>query len=179
MPAPQPAERDSAEPVSVEKTIDTNIAGGENQTVRAEVLKRIDLIPNLSAGDRQKLYTSVDRAKGMGKVITIPFALGSRTVGAKGIEQMKSALQAPQVAPLVKNPMVVFVLLGFADKRGDEKINQKISVDRAENISQVLKEQCRMQNVTQPVGMGGSTIFDSGNLAKNRVVEVWAVVPGK
>jgi len=174
MPAQQP---DSPEPVSVEKTIDTNIKGDENQRVRGEVLKRIDLMPNLSPGDRQKLYARVDRAHGMGKVITIPFAVGSRAVGAKEIEQMKSALQSPQVANLIKDPTVVFVLLGFADKRGDEKINQKISVDRAENISQTLKEKCGMQNVTQPVGMGGSALFDSGNFAKNRVVEVWAVVP--
>jgi outer membrane biosynthesis protein TonB len=174
MPAQQP---DAPEPVSVEKTIDTNIKGDENQRVRAEVLKRIDLMPNLSPGDRQKLYTRVDRAHGMGKVITIPFAMGSRAVGAKEIEQMKSALQSPQVANLIKDPTVVFVLLGFADKRGDEKLNQKISVDRAENISQTLKEKCGMQNVTQAVGMGGSALFDSGNLAKNRVVEVWAVVP--
>jgi len=174
MPAQQP---DSPEPVSVEKTIDTNIKGDENQRVRGEVLKRIDLMPNLSPGDRQKLYARVDRAHGMGKVITIPFAVGSRAVGAKEIEQMKSALQSPQVANLIKDPTVVFVLLGFADKRGDEKINQKISVDRAENISQTLKEKCGLQNVTQPVGMGGSALFDSGNFARNRVVEVWAVVP--
>ena len=177
MPAPLPSERESPEPVSVEKTIDTSIKGGDNQRVRAEVLKRIDLMPNISVGDRQKLYSRVDRAHGMGKVITVPFAMGSRTVGAKGIEQLKAALQSPQVADLIKDPTVVFVLLGFADRRGDEKINQKISVDRAENISQVLKEKCGMQNVTQPVGMGGSALFDTGNLAKNRVVEVWAVVP--
>jgi hypothetical protein len=62
----------------------------------------------------------------MGRVISIPFAKASRAVGAKEIEQLKSALQAPQVANLVK--------------------------DR-------------------------SSLFDSGKLAKNRVVEVWAVVP--
>jgi hypothetical protein len=176
MPAPLPSE-DVAAPVSVEKNIDTNITGDENQRVRGEVLKRIDLMPNISAGDREKLYARVDRAHGMGKVITVPFAMGNRAVGAREIEQLKSALASPQVVNLVRNPAVVFVLLGFADKRGDEKMNQKISLDRAENISQTLKEKCGMQNVTQPVGMGGSALFDSGNFAKNRVVEVWAVVP--
>jgi outer membrane protein OmpA-like peptidoglycan-associated protein len=175
MPAPQSA--DSAEPVSVVKAIDTNIKGDENLRIRTEVLKRIDLMPNLSPGDKEKLYARVDRAHGMGKVINIPFAMGSRAVGPKEVEQLKSALQSPPVASLIKDPTVVFVLLGFADKRGDEKMNQKISLDRAENISQTLKEKCGMQNVTQPVGMGGSALFDSGNFAKNRVVEVWAVVP--
>jgi len=177
MPAALPSERDSAEPVSVEKTVDTNIKSDENQRVRSEVLNRINLMPNISVGERQRLYTRVDRAHGMGKVITIPFAKASRTVGPKEIEQLRSALQSPQVANLLKDPTVVFVLLGFADLRGDERINQKISLDRAENISQTLKEKCGMQNVTQPVGMGGSALFDSGKLAKNRVVEVWAVVP--
>jgi outer membrane protein OmpA-like peptidoglycan-associated protein len=177
MPAPQTAERDSPGVVSVEKTIDTNIAGGENQRVRAEVLKRIDLMPKLAPGEKQKLYARVDRAHGMGKVITVPFAMGARVVGSKEIDQLKSALQSPQLANLVKDPTVVFVLLGFADMRGDERVNQKISIDRAENVSQALKEKCGLQNVTQPVGMGGSALFDSGNLAKNRVVEVWAVVP--
>ena len=177
MPALLPSERDSPEPVSVEKTIDTNIKGDENQRVRAEVLKRIDLMPKLAPGEKQKLYARVDRAHGMGKVITVPFAMGIRAVGAKETEELKSALQSPQLANLIKDPTVVFVLLGFADKRGDERINQKISIDRAENVSQTLKEKCGLQNVTQPVGMGGSALFDSGNFAKNRVVEVWAVVP--
>ena len=175
MPGPSPS--DDAEPVSVEKNIDTNMKGGENQRVKSEVLKRIDQIPNLSKADKDKLYSRVDRAKGMGKVITVPFAFGARSVGAREVDQLKSALKSPQAASLIKDPTVVFVLLGFADKSGDEKANQKISLDRAEHIAQTLKDKCAMDNVTQPVGMGGSALFDSGNFAKNRVVEVWAVVP--
>jgi hypothetical protein len=32
-------------------------------------------------------------------------------------------------------------------------------------------------NVIHPVGMGSSDMFDTKNLDKNRVVEVWAVLP--
>jgi len=172
-----PDANDPAESVSVEKNVDTNLKGEENQRVRDEVLKRIDLMPNLTKAEREKLISRVDHAHGMGKIINIPFAVGSRAVGPREIEQLKTALKAPQVVNLTKVPTVVFVLLGFADVRGDLKTNQKISLDRAENISQTLKEKCGLQNVTQPVGMGGSALFDSGNFAKNRVVEVWAVVP--
>ena len=40
-----------------------------------------------------------------------------------------------------------------------------------------LKERAAIMNVVHAVGMGSSDLFDAKNLEKNRVVEVWAVLP--
>lgn len=74
------------------------------------MMNRIDAMPKLSPADKANLYTSLDRARGIGKVITIPFASAKTTLSAHEIDQVKSASQAPQLAKLLNEPAVVFVI---------------------------------------------------------------------
>ena len=67
--------------------------------------------------------------------------------------------------------------LGFADKKGDPKQNQEISLARANAVMEVLENRFHLLNVMHAVGMGSSEMFDAQNFDKNRVVEVWAVLP--
>jgi hypothetical protein len=46
----------------------------EQDTVRQEVLSRIDLMKSFSQGDKDKLYAQVERARGFQKIAVIPFA---------------------------------------------------------------------------------------------------------
>jgi outer membrane protein OmpA-like peptidoglycan-associated protein len=69
------------------------------------------------------------------------------------------------------------VVLGFADTMGDPQKNVAISLQRADNVVKALKERAAIMNVVHAVGMGSSDLFDAKNLEKNRVVEVWAVLP--
>ena len=48
---------------------------------------------------------------------------------------------------------------------------------RAESAMQALRDTCGFLNIMHPVAMGGSQLFDTGDHARNRVVEVWAVLP--
>src|SRR5688572_32834105 len=134
-------------------------------------------MPRLSESEKDKLYASVERARGMGRIITIPFASGQTHLSAQNIAELKAATQSPQVTKMVSDPTVVFVILGYADKKGQLAANEKISTARAESAMQALREKCGFVNVMHAVGMGGSELFDSGDRAKNRVVEVWAVLP--
>jgi outer membrane protein OmpA-like peptidoglycan-associated protein len=61
--------------------------------------------------------------------------------------------------------------------RGDAKKNLAISLERADSVVKTLKERGAVMNVIHAVGMGSSDMFDAKNLDKNRVVEVWAVLP--
>lgn len=171
-PATPPAEQ-----VSTPQEINTSAEDAGNRAVRAEVLKRIDVMPNLGAEEKDKLYVQVERAQAMGKVITIPFASGARTVPAEAVAGISKALTLPQVLKYSEDPTVVFVVLGFADRKGDPKLNQAISLQRAEAVASVLKDKAGVMNIVRAVGMGGSEIFDSAALDKNRVVEVWVVLP--
>ncbi len=177
LPATPEPPAEPPQPVVVEQTVNVDPTNAVNEETKKEVLKRIDAMPKLSESEKDKLYASVERARGMGRIITIPFGSGQTTLSAQNIAELKAATQSPQVTKMVSDPTVVFVILGYADKKGQLAANEKISTARAESAMQALRDKCGFVNVMHPVGMGGSELFDSGDRAKNRVVEVWAVLP--
>ena len=155
--------------------IDKNDA--DNRLIKAEVLKRIDVMPSLKDDEKDKLYVQVERARGMGRVITIPFESGARGLKPQDFAAITRAIHLPQIEKFSQDPTVVFVVLGYADKKGDPKMNIEISTNRADAVVKILNERAGIMNVVHAVGMGGSEIFDSAHREKNRVVEVWAILP--
>ncbi|MEI6340083.1 MAG: OmpA family protein [Verrucomicrobiota bacterium] len=183
-PAPTPeagfAGVPSAPPVAMVQApaeVNLDAANAETQLVKSQVLSRIDVIPDLSPEEKDKLYVQVDRARSMGKIITIPFSSGQAAIGPPEVAAMAEKITLPQIQKFADDPTVVLIVLGFADKKGDAKQNRSISLQRANSVVRALKERCGVMNVTHAVGMGGSEMFDAQNLNKNRVVEVWAVQP--
>jgi outer membrane protein OmpA-like peptidoglycan-associated protein len=180
-PAPQPQQAAApGEPprgVTTPAKLDLNATTAETQNVKAEVLNRIDLMPNVSRNNKDKLYNSVERARSMAKVITIPFASGKSTIAAADVESLKRYLDAGEVRKLRDDPTAVFVILGYADPKGDLQKNLAISQTRADSVLTAMREKCGVVNVMHSVAMGSSTLLDTENLEKNRIVEVWAVLP--
>ncbi len=86
-------------------------------------------------------------------------------------------LNGPDLQKLLADPTVVLIVVGYADKKGEEAKNLDISRSRAESVVKALKEKMDLVNVMHAVGMGGQDLFDPSDLEKNRVVEVWAVQP--
>ncbi len=148
-----------------------------NAEVRADVLRRIDLMPGVTAANKDKLYGRVDHARGMGRVLTIPFEKGESTVRPGSVEKMKVQLADPRFKQLLDDPTVVFVVLGYADQKGNDKVNAEISLTRARSVLDALRDKAGLQNVMHAVAMGGSNLFSAKEADKNRVVEIWAVVP--
>ncbi|HEY5705721.1 MAG TPA: OmpA family protein [Terrimicrobiaceae bacterium] len=170
-------EAEPAGDVEAPPEVNMDAADAENRLVKAEVLARIDLMPTLSPEEKDKLYVQVERARGMGKIVTIPFATGKASVGPAEVAALEETLKLPQIQKFAEDPTVVFVVLGFADKKGDEKKNLAISLQRADSVVKTLKGRGGIMNLIHAVGMGSSDIFDAKDLDKNRVVEVWAVLP--
>jgi outer membrane protein OmpA-like peptidoglycan-associated protein len=179
-PADSPTPAASAAPdAGVQaQTPDLSLQDRQNKMVKDDVLKRIDLMPTITQEDKDKLYMSVERARQMGKILTIPFPSGHVAVGPNDVDQLRAALASAQLQPFLKDPTCVLVILGFADLKGDEKTNLHISTERAQSVLNALQNQCGVLNVMHAVGMGGSTLFGNEEDAeRNRVVEVWAVLP--
>lgn len=166
-----------SEEVAAPAEVNTAVDNPENQLVKNEVLARIDLMPKLTPEEKDKLYVLVDRARGMGKVITIPFTSGKMAIGSAETAALGEKIKLPQLKKFSDDPTVVFVVLGYADKKGDQQKNLALSLERADSVVAALKQRCGVMNVVHSVGMGSSEIFDAQNLDKNRVVEVWAVLP--
>jgi len=163
--------------VTSPQRIEMDLSQQENKTVKAEVLTRVDQMPNISGGNKDKLYMAVEKARKMGKIITIPFGSGKTELTATDIQQLKAELEKPEIVSLRGDPTAVFVILGYADPKGDAKKNITISESRADAVRKIMKDKCDVINVMHTVGMGGSKLLDAHNLEKNRIVEIWAVLP--
>lgn len=174
-PAAQPAEPPKF--MTSPQRIDMDITKQENKAVKAEVLTRVDLMPNVSSSNKDKLYNAVERARSMGKILTIPFASGKTELSPSDVQALKTELDKPELAKLREDATAVFVILGYADPKGDPKKNIAISQTRADSVLKAMKDKCGVGNVMHTVGMGGSKLLDSSNLEKNRIVEIWAVLP--
>jgi len=157
--------------------IDLDASKGENKDVKNEVLTRIDLMPGVTSGNKDKLYQSVERARSMGKVLTIPFGSGRTELSQADLQTLRAELEKPAIAALRGDPTAVFVILGYADPKGDPKKNIAISQSRADGVLKAMKEKCGISNVLHSVAMGGSKLLDAEKMEKNRIVEIWAVLP--
>ncbi|MGV3531478.1 MAG: OmpA family protein [Chthoniobacteraceae bacterium] len=179
-PTPTVDEAPAAEPpamVTAPEKIDVDPGSAENKKVKQEVLTRIDLMPNISEQNKDKLYNSVERARSMGKILTVPFGSGKTSLSGDDVQSLQQALENPEIAKLREDPTAVFVILGYADPKGDAKKNLQYSQDRADAVMAAMRDKGGVQNVMHAVAMGSSTLLDSENLEKNRIAEVWVVLP--
>lgn len=167
-PVTPPDEVPPAPPVATNEAV--------TDQVRKEVLTRIDKMP-ISPEKKDRLYVSVQRARDMRKIVEIPFASGQTQMPTASGPQVKKLLEEPAVTKFRDDLTAVFVVLGFADAKGDEKTNYVISEKRAKSVVDFMEKQCAVKNVTHSVAMGGTNLVDKTNAAKNRVAEIWAVLP--
>jgi outer membrane protein OmpA-like peptidoglycan-associated protein len=147
----------------------------EQDTMRQEVLNRIDLMRSLSQNDKDKLYAQVERARGFRKIAVISFSKSGFSPNAGQVDALVRQLKEPEMRKLIGDPTVLLVMVGFADRQGDEAKNLEVSRARAESVIKALREKLDVPNVMHSVGMGGQKLFDQTNPEKNRLVEVWAV----
>lgn len=171
-----PAAEPPSEMVAPAK-IDLDVSKKESKSVKTEVLKRVDLMPKVSNPNKDKLYGAVERARSMGIVLTIPFGSGKTDLSAADIAKLKAELEKPDLTKLRGDPTAVFVILGYADPKGDAQKNLAVSQTRADTVLKAMRDKCEVQNMMHTVGMGGSKLLDAQNLEKNRIVEIWAVLP--
>jgi outer membrane protein OmpA-like peptidoglycan-associated protein len=144
---------------------------------RQEVLKRIDLMPNVSAENKERLYVYVERAQRLKRVMSVSFDPGGLRLTEAAVRKIVEESKAAEFAAQARDPAVVFVVLGSADKKGDAKKDLQVSLDRAGQVMEVLRKRCGVLNVIQTVPMNGSEFFNPQEASANRAVEVWAVLP--
>lgn len=173
--APPATQAPTAEVAGTTINLDTNTP--EIDEVKRAVLKRIDQMPNVTQANKDRLYSAVERAHGLGKLFTVPFETRLTSLSAQDLAFIQGAVNQPQIKKLLDDPTLVLVILGFADKQGADLANQNLSLGRAQSVMEALRDKCGIQNVMHVVPMGGTDLLDAHNLAKNRVVEVWAALP--
>jgi outer membrane protein OmpA-like peptidoglycan-associated protein len=149
----------------------------EESQVRAEVLRRIDLIPALTSKERSHLISQVERARSFSKLAILPFRTGSISPDPVQVDHLLSDLGRPGLQQVLEDPTVVLVMVGYADKQGNSAHNLELSRRRADNVVNILKRRTKIENTMRAVAMGSSDLFDNTNYDRNRAVEIWLVVP--
>lgn len=174
---PPPPPTAPARPPGAE--IDTSLGNPENATIKRAVLDRIDQMPDLSPENRDKLYSRVERTPGMGRAATVSFEVGETGLKPIDVARLRDELEEGPARKLLDDPTVVFVVLGYADKTGGVEVNKRITQARANAVVNVMRNQLKLANAMHAVAMGASTMFGTGReqYDKNRIVEVWAVLP--
>lgn len=145
--------------------------------IRKEVLARIDEMPDLTPEKKDRLYNAVQRAREMRKLIEIPFGSGQSKIQRPATDEVKRIADSPEVTKFRDDLTAIFVVLGFADIKGNKAQNFAISRERANSVKDHLERNCNVRNIIHAVPMGSSTLVDKNNTAKNRIVEIWTVLP--
>lgn len=109
--------------------------------------------------------------------VNVRFATGSATISAQDREALKKLAQD---AISLKGYMIQ--VKGFTDSRGSAAMNQRLSMDRAQNVIAYLIQECNvpLRHVIAPGAMGESAPAASNDTkagrAENRRVEVNVLV---
>jgi outer membrane protein OmpA-like peptidoglycan-associated protein len=144
---------------------------------KEEVIKRINALPGVTAEKRANLIEKMHKARSMERLTVIPFDVRQAALRRTAVDDLLKTFALPEMRDKLSDPTTILVVAGYADTGGRADANLRISQERAENISRILKEQAKLPNAIQTIGMGGTELLDSQRPGENRAVEVWAVVP--
>jgi outer membrane protein OmpA-like peptidoglycan-associated protein len=170
-PTPTPTPQVASTPENLDLT------GADLEQVKKEILKRIEIQPTATQAQKDRAYSLVQSAKGMGRIVIISFATAIVSLPPQDIASIQSQVAQPRVQKLLEDPTLLLVILGYADKQGNDLRNIDLSFGRAQTVAEILRSKCGVLNVMYPIPMGGTDLFDPREFSKNRVVEVWAVKP--
>jgi serine/threonine protein kinase len=145
--------------------------------IKEDVVRRINAMPGVTAEKKASLVSKMNKARSMERLAVIPFDSGQSTLRRATVDEVVKTFDTPEMHDKLSDPTIVLVVAGYADSGGRPDHNLRISQARAENVGRILKEQVKLLNAMQTIGMGGTELLDSKRPDLNRAVEVWAVVP--
>jgi len=134
-------------------------------------------MPGVTAEKKASLVGKMNKARSMERLAVIPFDSGQAALRRATADGVAKTFDTPEMHDKLSDPTIVLVVAGYADAGGRPDLNLRISQARAENVGRILKEQVKLLNAMQTIGMGGTELLDSRRPDQNRAVEVWAVVP--
>ncbi len=115
-----------------------------------------------------KVYDELS-ADGSSKFLyRIPFQTGETGVPTPHQEALIAKLKTA-------SPDATLVTIGYADVRGDDALNKRLSLGRAEEVSAWIKNTLGGSTNLESFSMGETDRFSKSDYSKNRVVEVWQV----
>jgi serine/threonine protein kinase len=153
------------------------VSQSDSDTIKEDVVRRINAMPGVTAEKKASLVSKMNKARSMERLAVIPFDSGQSTLRRAAADEVVKTFDTPEMHDKLSDPTIVLVVAGYADSGGRPDLNLRISQARAESVGRILKEQVKLLNAMQTIGMGGTELLNSKRPDLNRAVEVWAVVP--
>jgi len=100
----------------------------------------------------------------------IPFATGQTGVPKSHQQALISKLQEA-------GKEGTLITIGYADTRGDDALNHRLSYGRAKEVGAWIRSTVGKEVSLESFSMGETDRFSKSDFSKNRVVEVWQVLP--
>ena len=176
-PIPPPQETGTPNPPQAAGISPTPLSQPAFDATKEEVLKRINALPGVTDEKKANLIAKMLKARSMERLAVVHFDKGQTALHRAASDELVKAFDSPELRDKLSDPTVILVVAGYADAGGRGDLNLRFSQERAENVSKILKEQARLLNAMQTIGMGGTELLDSKRPDQNRAVEVWVVVP--
>ena len=137
------------------------VALSEKATALAQKLTRIQ-IPE--SADIDELYTKLNAGGDSNFMYRITFATGEIGVPEAHRQALIQKLQSIEAG-------ATLVTVGYADTRGDDALNKKLSYNRAQEVGAWIKT--RNDVNLESFSIGETDRFNRIEVVKNRVVEIW------
>jgi outer membrane protein OmpA-like peptidoglycan-associated protein len=149
-----------------------------NAQARAEILKRLPLLPAVTQDERDQISRMLEGAGQFGRVLTMSFPAGHVALSPGDVDQLRSLTGSAALQPFLKNAACSFLVVGFSDVNGNMEASLSVATQRTQNVLGTLRDACGVTNPIHGIGMGASALFESPqDLQRDRFVEVWAVLP--
>jgi outer membrane protein OmpA-like peptidoglycan-associated protein len=177
IPIPTPSPVSTPSPVLPSTPTFFDLTGASGEGVKEEIRKRIELQPTATRQQKDRVSAMVESAKRIGRLVVTYFPTADINLPPQEVASVQAQMAQPKVQKLLEDPALLIVVLGYADKRGSEKADIDLSFGRAKTVSEIIQTKCGVLNALYPIPMGGTDLFDPREFSKNRVVEVWAVLP--
>jgi serine/threonine protein kinase len=171
-----PSSKDSATPNEVIPS-PTPLSQPEIDATKEEVIKRINALPEFTAEQKTTLIEKMQKARSMERLTVIRFDIGQTVLHRAAADELVKAFEGPEMRDKLSDQTTILVVAGYADTGGGAEINLRISHERAENVTKILKRRAKLTNTIQTIGMGGTELLNSKRPDQNRAVEIWVVTP--
>ena len=171
-----PSSKDSATPNEVIPS-PTPLSQPEIDATKEEVIKRINALPEFTAEQKTTLIEKMQKARSMERLTVIRFDIDQTVLHRAAVDELVKAFEGSEMRDKLSDQTTILVVAGYADTGGGAEINLRISHERAENVTKILKRRVKLTNAIQTIGMGGTELLNSKRPDQNRAVEIWVVTP--
>jgi len=155
----------------------TALTKSEIDATKAEVIKRINAVPEYTAEQKALLIQKLGQARSMERITVVRFGAGETNLQRASADELVKIFNTPAMQSKLADKTVILIVAGYADTGGRAETNLTLSRERAEAVATVLRFRLKLTNAVQTIGMGGTELLSNERPDQNRAVEVWAVSP--